>query len=104
MEIQECNINPEFRNNIINDIEKTGEFLKSQLKVFLEKSEKTIDSQVNCAKFEAVYGLIISKNERKKTMKEVKEIRNELWKNALTESKGDSKKAYTIYKKICSFP
>jgi len=101
---QNCIVNPEFKNEILSNIEKTGEDLKSQLKVFLKQSEKTIDSQVNCAKIEAIYGLTINKNERRKTMKEVNEVREELWGEAMNETKGDTKKAYAFYKKTCSFP
>ena len=111
MAVQECNINPEFKNELFFDIERTGETLKEnleeqskELKEFLEVSKKKIDSQVNCAKFQAAYGFTVSKKERLKTMKEVKEVRAELWREALKKAKGNTKNAYAFYKEACSFP
>lgn len=100
---QEC-INKEFRNNVFSDIEKTGEQLKEQIKGFETIIKKKIDAQINCAKFEASYGFSTSKRDRIKTMKEVKEVRQELWNDALKRAKGDTKLAYSFYKDICSFP
>ena len=101
---QECVINKEFRNNVFNDIERTGEQIKEQMKEFEMVMKKKIDAQVNCAKFEAAYGFNISKNDRAKTMKDVKEVRQELWNKALKKANGDTKGAYSFYKKTCSFP
>jgi len=105
---EQCTINKEFRDNVFNDIERTGEELneqlKGQMKEFAELMKKKIDAQVNCAKFEASYGFSVSKNDRTKTKKEVKEVRQELWNEALKKSKGDTKNAYAFYKTNCSFP
>lgn len=96
--------NGNFINNIIKDINETGEEVKQQFKELSEKAQKRIDSKVNCAKFEAIYALTVSKKERKQTMKEVKEVRSDLWKEALKKAKGDTKTAYAFYKESCSFP
>jgi protein-disulfide isomerase-like protein with CxxC motif len=96
-------VNKEFKNNVFNNIEQTGENFKQQFEKLMSIAQKRIDSQVNCAKFEAAYGLSISKKERQKTMKDVKEIRKELWKEALNKAKGKSTDAYEIYCEICSF-
>ena len=101
---QECIINQEFRNNVFSNIEKTGEQLKEQMKDFEIVIKKKIDAQVNCAKFEASYGFSVSKNDRIKTIKEVKEVRQELWVEALKKANGNTKNAYSFYKKTCSFP
>lgn len=101
---QECTINKEFRNNVFSDIERTGEQLKEQMRDFEVVIKKKIDAQVNCAKFEASYGFSVSKNDRTKTMKEVKEVRQELWTEALKKANGNTKIAYSFYKKTCSFP
>lgn len=104
----QCTINKKFRNNVFNDIERTGEELneqlKGQMKEFGELMKKKIDAQVNFAKFEAAYGFSVSKKERAKTMKEVKEVRQELWNEALKKANGDTKNAYSFYKMNCSFP
>ncbi len=105
---QEYIINPEFKNNLLNDIENTGNELKEELKDELErlknKINSRINSQINASKFEAIYALTVSKKEREKTMKDVKEVRLESWKKALKEANGDEEKAYAIYKKINTFP
>ncbi len=104
----QCIINKEFRDNVFNDIERTGEELneqlKGQMKEFGELMKKKIEAQVNFAKFEASYGFNVSKKEREKTMKEVKEVRQEMWNEALKKANGDTKNAYSFYIKDCSFP
>ena len=107
--VQEYIIDPEFKNNLFNDIEKTGKELKEELKeefgrLLNKKINSRIDSQINASKFEAVYALTVSKKEREKTMSEVKEVRSEGWKKALKEANGDEAKAYSIYKKVNAFP
>ena len=104
MEIQDCSINPEFKQEVFRNIEKTGEGFKEQFEQLTQLAKKRIDSQVNCSKFEAVYGFTVSKKERQKTMKDLREVRNELWKDALKKAKGDVKKAYAFYDKDSSFP
>lgn len=89
--------------DIFRDIERTGEELKEELKGFVIDAQKIIDMQVNCSKFEAVYALTVSKKEREKTIKEVKEIRQGLWKESLKKAKGNPKNAYALYKEICAF-
>ncbi|MBS3075460.1 hypothetical protein J4429_03285 [Candidatus Pacearchaeota archaeon] len=105
---QECVINKEFRNNVFSEIERTGvelnEQLKGQMIEFQETMKKRIDAQVNLAKFEASYAFNVPKFQRAKTMKEVKEVRQEMWKEALKKANGDSKLAYTFYMEENSFP
>ena len=98
-----CNVNPEFMNNVFGSINKTGEEFKQQFKELSESAQRSIDSQVNCAKFEVAYALTVSKKVRAKTMTEVKEVREMLWKDALKKAKGDSKKACVFYKDSCDF-
>ena len=87
---QESIINPEFKNDILNNIEKTGENAKAEIQKISEASQRKIDSQVRSAKFETVYGLIVSKKDRKKTMNEINEVRSELWKESLTKATSSS--------------
>jgi hypothetical protein len=101
---QECVINKEFRNNVFNDIERTGEQIKEQMKEFEAVMRKKIDAQVNFAKFEAAYAFNISKKQREKTMNDVKEVRLEMWNEALKKANGDKKLAYNFYIKENSFP
>lgn len=104
----QCTINKEFRDNVFNDIERTGEKLNEQLKgqmiEFQVIMKKRIDAQVNLAKFEAAYGFNVSKKQREKTMKQVKEVRQEMWKEALKKANGDKELAYTFYMEENSFP
>ena len=44
-----------------------------------------------------------SKKDRQKTMKEVKEVRTDLWSTALKKAKNKSSDAYEIYCDLCSF-
>jgi hypothetical protein len=90
-------------NQVFGDIEKTGENAKSQVEELLDVTLKKIDSQVNCGKFEAAYCFSVSKEEREKTMKEIKEVREKLWKEALKRARGKVNDAYDIYCQICSF-
>lgn len=107
--VQEYAIDPEFKDSLFNDIEKTGEELKVELKeefgrLLDNKINSRIDSQINASKFEAVYALAVPKKERERTMNEVKEVRLEGWKKALKKANGDEEKAYEIYKKANAFP
>ncbi|MAG01776.1 hypothetical protein CMI42_00405 [Candidatus Pacearchaeota archaeon] len=107
--VQEYAVNPEFKDDLFNDIEKTGEELKEELKeefgrLLNNKINSRIDSQISASKFEAVYAFSVSKEEREKTMAEVKEVRSEGWKKALKEANGDEEIAYEIYKKANVFP
>lgn len=101
--MEQTQINKEFINDVFNTIEETGEDIKKQIGVLIGVARKKIDSQVNCAKFEAAYGLSVSKKEREKTMREVQEIRKELWKKALDKADGKTTDAYEIYCELCSF-
>ncbi len=90
-------------HDIFNDIERTGEQLKQEFRKLSEQAQKKIESQVESAKFEAAYALRVSKENRKKTMQDVKEVRNDLWKQALDKANGDTKKALTFYDELCAF-
>ncbi len=93
----------ELKNDLIHDLEKTGENLKSQMKNQLIKSIVTIDSRVNSAKFEVIYSFAVDKKEREKTMGEVKEVRSDLWTEALRKADGNVNDAYIFYKELCYF-
>jgi len=101
---EQCTMNKEFREDIFKDIERTGEQIKEQMAEFQEVMRKKIDAQVNIAKFEAAYAFNVPKKQREKTMREVKEVRKEMWSEALKKSNGDTKLAYSFYKKACTFP
>lgn len=53
-------------------------------------------------KFELIYAFYVSKRQRQATMRAVKETREEIWKEAMEKANGDTKKAYSIYEKICT--
>ncbi|MDP4039527.1 MAG: hypothetical protein Q8P57_03025 [Candidatus Pacearchaeota archaeon] len=55
-------------------------------------------------KFEEAYMLSVGKKQRLQTMKEVKEVRSELWQEALKKSNGNINDSYEIYEELCSFP
>ena len=57
----------------------------------------------NISKFEEVYVLSVNKRQILKTMDEVKEVRNELWQEALNKSNGNVNEASEIYEKLCNF-
>ena len=99
----EQQFNKNFENDVFNNIEQTGESFKQQFKELMDVAQKRIDSDVNCAKFEAAYGFSVSKKDRQKTMKEVKEVRTDLWSTALKKAKNKSSDAYEIYCDLCSF-
>jgi membrane-associated HD superfamily phosphohydrolase len=90
--------------NIFKNIELTGEKFKQEFKELAEKAQMAMNSQMNNSKFEAAYALFVNKKQRMKTMSEVKEVRNELWQEALKKSNGDVNDASEIYEKLCSFP
>jgi len=92
-----------FVNDVISEINQTGETLKNDFAQLAKSAQKKIDSQVVSANFEAVYGLTTTKKQRKKTMGDVKEVREELWANALKKAKGNTNDAYDLYCKSCSF-
>lgn len=96
-------INPELKNFLFENLEQTEENLKGDIEDFVILAKKKIESQLNRVRFEAAYGLSLSKKQREKTMQEVKEVRAELWKEALEKANGDTKKAYAFYKSSCSF-
>jgi|WetSurMetagenome_2_1015567.scaffolds.fasta_scaffold74657_2 hypothetical protein len=101
--MEQCQINEQFKDELFNNIEKTGEDLKKQFEDLLNLSQKRIDSQVNCSKFEAAYAFSVPKKKREETMKQVKEVRGELWKQSLREAKGNPNDAYEVYCRLCSF-
>ena len=90
--------------NIFKNIELTGEKFKQEFKELAVKAQMAMDSQMNASKFETAYAFSVSKKQRLKTMAEVKEVRNELWQEALKKSKGDITDASEIYEKLCAFP
>ena len=58
----------------------------------------------NSLKFEETYVTSVNKKQRVQTMNEVKEVRNELWQEALKKSNGDINDASKIYEKFYTFP
>ena len=90
--------------NIFKNIELTGEKFKQEFKQLAIKAQVAMDTQVNTSKFEASYALSVSKKQRVQTMKEVKEVRNELWQESLKKASGDVNVASEIYEKLCAFP
>ncbi len=58
----------------------------------------------NISKFEEVYVLSVNKRQILKTMAEVKEVRNELWQEALKKSNGNVNEVSEIYETLCAFP
>ncbi len=59
---------------------------------------------MNISKFEKAYVFSVSKKQRIQTMKEVKEVRNEFWREALNKANGNISDASDIYEKLCNFP
>lgn len=92
------------KKNIFKGIESTGESYINQFKRLSEKAQKSMTNQMNMAKFETSYAFSVSKEQRKNTMFQVKEIRNDLWKEALKQANGDVNVASNIYDRLCSFP
>ena len=92
------------RQEIFKEIEKTGEQFKQEFINLSRIAQKRIESQIQSTKLEAAYALTINKKQRAKTMSDVKNIRNELWKQSLDKANGDSKKATIFYDEICAFP
>ena len=101
---EQCTIKKEFRDDIFKNIERTGEEIKEQMAEFQEIMKKRIDAHVNLAKFEAAYAFNVPKKQREKTMRQLKEVRQEMWSEALKKANGDTKLAYSFYKKACTFP
>lgn len=91
-------------NAIFKNIEQTADAYKHQFKKLAERAEKAMNSQLNSAKFEAAYALSVAKDKRSLTMKQVKAVREELWKEALKNAKGNAKIAHASYEKLCDFP
>ena len=90
--------------NIFKNIELAGERFKQEFKQLAIKAQVAMDTQINTSKFEAAYALSVSKKQRLQTMKEVKEVRNELWQESLKKANGDVNVASEIYEKLCAFP
>ena len=91
-------------DNIFKNIELTGERFKQQFQELAVRAQMAMNSQMNTSKFEAAYALSVLKKQRVKTMDEVKEVRNELWQEALKKSNGNINDASEIYEKLCAFP
>lgn len=72
-------------------------------KVVLEKAEKQTNSNIYLPKFESVYAKSVSKDKREKTMKELKDIRERLWKKSLEKANGDTNLAFSFYEEACDF-
>ncbi len=94
----------EEKKDIFRDIEKKGEEFKEQFEVLFEHAKKSMNIIVEGAKFEATYALSVDKKTREKTMKDVKEVREELWEEALKKANGDVNEAHNVYEKTCVFP
>ena len=92
------------KKEIFKNIEVTGEKYIEQFKELAKNAQYAMATQVNTAKLEASYALTVSKEQRTKTMAQVKEVRNELWQNALKEANGDIKIASDVYDRLCVFP
>ena len=92
------------KKDIFKNIDITGERYIEQFKELAKNAQHAMATQVNAAKLEASYALTVSKEQRTKTMAEVKEVRNELWQNALKEANGDIKIASDVYDRLCVFP
>lgn len=92
------------KEDIFRDIDVTGKKFISQFKELAINAQKSMESKVQSAKFEAAYALSVNKEERLKSMSQIKEIRNETWEDALKMSNGDINAACDAYEKICSFP
>ncbi|MAG01873.1 hypothetical protein CMI42_00910 [Candidatus Pacearchaeota archaeon] len=75
------------------------EHMVTELKRF-----KNEDGRKSSDVFEKVYTSNVSKEEREKTMEEVKEVRTEGWKKALDDANGDEDRASIIYEKMNAFP
>jgi len=90
--------------NIFKNIEISGEKFKQEFKELAMKAQIAMDSQMNSSKFEVAYALSVGKKRRVKTMAEVKEVRNELWEEAIKKSNGNINDASEIYEKLCAFP
>jgi len=97
------NIQNQPTENIFTNIERTGEQFKEQFKELALKAQGAMDKQVNYAKFEAAYALSVNKKQRVETMKQVKEVRQELWEEALKKSNGDVDDACNVYDDLCAF-
>ena len=59
--------------------------------------------KMNSLKFEEAYTSSVNKKQRVQTMAQVKEIRNELWQEALKKANGNINDASKIYEKLCNF-
>jgi len=88
---------------IFKDIEQAGQLMKQQLVELSDKLKKNFDTCIQSAKFEAAYAITLTKEQRSKTMNDVKKVRNDLWKQALDKANGDAKKAYVFYDELCDF-
>jgi len=65
--------------NIFKNIELTAEQYKEEFKKLARDAQRVMDSQMNSSKFEAANDLSLSKEQRVKTLSDVKDVRNELW-------------------------
>ena len=90
--------------NVFRGIEQTGERFKQEFAILAEKAKRAIESKVNTAKLETAYRISVNKEERIKTMDEVKKVREELTNNALKKANGDTKIAASFYEDTCDFP
>jgi len=98
------NIQNQPSENIFTNIERTGENFKEQFKELALKAQKSMDSKIQSAKFVAAYASSVSKEQRVKTMKQVKEVRQELWEKALKKANGNTRNTCDIYDDLCAFP
>jgi len=90
--------------DIFKKIETTVDKFKQELQELAVRARIAMNSQMNTLKFEAAYALSVSKKQRLKTMKEVKDVRSELWQESLKKANGNVSEASEIYEKLCVFP
>jgi len=102
--MEEIGIKKIGNQQVFRDIERTGERLKEQFRRLAERAQSEMNSKVQTTKLEAAYALTVPKEQRRKTMQEVKEVRGELWEEALKKADGDVNKAYIFYENLCDFP
>ena len=63
----------------------------------LEEQNKNAIIEIEMKMFEFMYSVLIPEKQRKETVKEVEEIRQKSWKEALKKAKGNKEKAFEIW-------
>ena len=83
--------------SILENIQQQG------LKEFDKKIEKVKEDvlfEQNLCMFEFLYSIAVPKQERVKTAKAVRKLRDEYWKVAIKEAEGNKNEAIVIYDKM----